>query len=266
MKKEMNVVITGGSSGLGEAVIGKIYEALQSNLIWKELKVNIFNIDLQKSKFSLDEKFGNFNVHDLQFDLDMAAENEQNFFALAQDYLPANIDILINNCGVNYIEWIDKLDSQQYDTVMNVNVKAPAFLVKHCLNKLVGGTILNIISNASDMAMTNSLVYNGSKGAMKIITKQMSRELSKTHNITVFGISPNKLGDTMMSRYIDNKVCELRGWTKEEAYKYQVESLPTRNETNKETLAEFIVFLLSSKERHIYLQGCILPYGAPMSN
>lgn len=263
MDKNFNIVITGGSSGLGEALIGKIYEALQKNLIWKEFKVNIFNIDLQPSKYALEESAGNFNVHDINFDL---TSPEFLFNNLSSRILPEKIDILINNCGVNYIEWIDKLDMEQYDVVMNVNVKAAVLLVKQNVNKLRDGTILNIISNASDMAMTNSLVYNGSKGAMKIITKQMSRELGKTHNITVFGVSPNKLNDTQMSRYIDSKVCELRRWTTEEAQKYQVDSLPSRNETNKEILAEFITFLLSSKQRHVYLQGCVLPYGGPMSN
>jgi NAD(P)-dependent dehydrogenase (short-subunit alcohol dehydrogenase family) len=263
MKQKMNIVMTGGSSGLGESIIGKIYESHKNNVIWRELEVNIFNIDLHHSKYSLEEKTGNFNVHDIIFDL---TSPEYLFTELSEQIIPDKVDILINNCGVNYIEWIEKIDMLQYDFVMDVNVKAPTLLVKHNLNKLRDGTILNIISNASDMAMTNSLVYNGSKGAMKIITKQMSRELGKTHNITVFGISPNKIGDTEMSKYIDHRVCELRGWTEEEAKKYQVESLPTRKETNKETLAEFIVFLLSSKQRHEYLQGCILPYGAPMSN
>lgn len=262
--KNFNIVITGGSSGLGEAIIGNIYKAHQENLIWKELNVNIFNIDLQSSKYSLEEKTGNFNVSDIKFDLGIGQEYQ--FEAMSKELLPEKIDILINNCGVNYIEWIEKLDMEQYDVVMNVNVKSAVMLVKNNLNKLRDGTILNIISNASDMAMTNSLVYNGSKGAMKIITKQMSRELGKTHNITVFGISPNKIGDTQMTRYIDHKVCELRGWTPEQAHEYQVSSLPSRNETNKEILAEFIIFLLSQKQRHVNLQGCILPYGGPMSN
>lgn len=267
MTKQMNIVITGGSSGLGEAIIGKFYEAHKQNLIWRELEVNIFNIDLQPSKFAMEEKIEKFAVYDIEFDLDEGCDyGDGLFYELVNDQLPDNIDILINNCGANYIEWIDKLDIASYDSVMNINVKAPVLLVKNSLDKLKNGTILNIISNASDMAMTNSLVYNGSKGAIKIITKQMSRELSKTHNITVFGISPNKIADTLMSDYIDEKVCELRNWTPEEARKYQVSSLPAGEETDKNVLAEFIVFLLSAKKRHQYLQGCIIPYGAPMSN
>lgn len=254
-----NIIITGAASGLGE-VITNLMAMNQFNFFED---ANIYSVDIQNNDDVDVIPVTKVNIHNLKFDFTNTAE-------LAYDHLvsklPDKIDILINNVGVNYIEWIDKIDMQQYDDLMSINVRSMVVLVKKLAERMKGGTILNIISNASDMAMTNSLAYNGSKGAQKIMTKQMARELGKTHDITVFGVSPNKLGDTQMSRYIDGKVCELRGWTKEEAQKYQVASLPCGVETSKETLAEFIVYLLSSKERHRYLQGCIIPYGAPMSN
>ena len=123
-------------------------------------------------------------------------------------------------------------------------------------------TIVNIVSNASHTPMTNSAAYNASKGAAHILTLQMARELRKTHGITVFGISPNKMHSTGMTSYIDERVCELRGWTKEQARSYQLASLPAGEETDPDTVAEFISFLLSKRERHMYLNGCIIPYGA----
>jgi NAD(P)-dependent dehydrogenase (short-subunit alcohol dehydrogenase family) len=124
------------------------------------------------------------------------------------------------------------------------------------------GTILNIVSNASHMPMTTSLAYNASKGAAHIMTLQMARELSKAHGITVFGISPNKLRGTEMSKDIEDQVVALRGWTPEYAKQYQLASLLAGEETDPDALAEFVAFLLSSKQRHKYLTGCILPYGA----
>ena len=62
--------------------------------------------------------------------------------------------------------------------------------------------------------------------------------------------------------YIESRVPELRGWTPEEADAYQRAALPTGHETDPAMLAEFIAFLLSTKERHQYLHGCDLPYGA----
>ena len=258
--KNLNILITGGSSGLGEAIIANMFKSHLENQIWNELNINIYNIDLQESKYSLNEKCGKFNVYDIKFDLSEGLEFK---FKQMVDILPEKIDILINNCGVNYLEWIENIDFDQYEALMNINVKSPTMLVKNCVDKLKDGTILNIISNASDLAMTNSLVYNGSKGAMKIITKQMARELSKTHSITVFGVSPAKIADTTMSRYVDSKVCDLRGWTEAESKAYQFKNMLVDEEINKNILGEFIVFLLSNKQRHKFLQGCIIPYGSP---
>jgi NAD(P)-dependent dehydrogenase (short-subunit alcohol dehydrogenase family) len=110
--------------------------------------------------------------------------------------------------------------------------------------------------------MTHSSAYNASKGAAHILTLQMARELKKRHNITVFGVSPNKMHSTQMTNYINNRVCELRGWTPEQAAEYQKASLPAGEETDPVACAEFIAFLLSTTHRHKYLNGCIIPYGA----
>ena len=91
------------------------------------------------------------------------------------------------------------------------------------------------------------------------MTKQLARELK---DLTVFGIAPNRLAGTDMSNYIEERVIETRGWTREDAQAYQAQSLPTGEETDPEALAEFIAWLLSSKRRHFYLTGCVLPYGA----
>jgi len=52
-----------------------------------------------------------------------------------------------------------------------------------------------------------------------------------------------------------------RGWTLEEAQKYQMAGLLTGEETDPAMCAEFISYLLSTKERHKYLAGCDMPYG-----
>ena len=136
-------------------------------------------------------------------------------------------------------------------------------MTKACLPKLIEskGTVLNIVSNAAHMPMTSSLAYNASKGAALIMTKQLARELTKRYGITVFSISPNKLHGTAMSEQIDDEVVRTRGWTKEQAVQYQLNGLLAGEETPVEAVAEFVTFLLSSKERHKYLTGTDIPYG-----
>lgn len=231
-----NVVITGASSGLGKCIAKEMaYRTPDAE------KLSLINWSL-----------------DAGVDIRHQDSIKRAVLDLPD---PARIDILINCAGINHIDFIPDLKVSDWDRVMDTNARGIYLTTQACIPFMKGGTILNIVSNASHMPMTSSLAYNASKGAAEIMTKQMSRELIKTHDITVFGISPNKLKNTGMSAYIDSKVCELRGWTPEEARKYQLASLPAGVETDPESLAEFIAFILSTKERHRYFAGCIIPYG-----
>jgi 2,3-dihydro-2,3-dihydroxybenzoate dehydrogenase len=180
-------------------------------------------------------------------------------------YGPApDVDILINCAGVNRTGWLEDYAEEDWDAVMDINAKGIFIMSQWLLEslKIRRGTILNIVSNASHMPMTTSLAYNASKGAAHIMTLQLARELTKRYGITVFGISPNKLAGTEMSRDIEEQVLATRGWTAEYARQYQLNALLTGEETDPDQLAEFISFLLSRKERHKFLSGCVLPYGA----
>jgi NAD(P)-dependent dehydrogenase (short-subunit alcohol dehydrogenase family) len=176
----------------------------------------------------------------------------------------SDLDILINNAGVNLINWLEDFEESQWDQVLDTNAKGIYLMSKACLPMLIKskGTIINIVSNAAHVPMTCSLAYNASKGAAHIMTLQLARELTKKHGITVFGIAPNKMKGTGMSDSIDDQVTMTRGWTKEEAQKYQLNGLLAGEETPPEMVALFISYLIQDKDHHKYLSGCILPYGA----
>lgn len=175
----------------------------------------------------------------------------------------SKLDVLINCAGINEIDWLENFEPDQWDRVMDINAKGIYMMTRALLPQLIAskGTVLNIVSNAAHMPMTCSAAYNASKGAALILTKQLARELTKKHGITVFSVSPNKLRGTGMSDSIDDQVVKTRGWSKEYAQQYQIQGLLTGKETPPEAVAEFVAFLLSSKARHEYLSGCDLQYG-----
>jgi len=174
------------------------------------------------------------------------------------------LDVLINNAGVNDIDWLEYFTSARWDHIMDTNTKGIFMMSQACLPMLAKsrGTIVNIVSNAASVPMRCSLAYNASKAAAHMMTLQLARELTPKHGITVFGIAPNKMAGTRMSQQIDRAVQQTRGWSPEQAEAYQRQSLLTGRETPPEAVADFIAFLLSDKTRHEYLSGCVLPYGA----
>lgn len=226
----MEVLITGAASGLGKC-IAEEFERYGEKLF----RVDLDSCDIRKSE----------EVRRLA------------------NSIP-KLDILINNAGVNRIGSVDAFSEQDWDLVLDTNVKSIYLMSQAFLPQLrySKGTIVNVVSNASRIPMTHSIAYNASKGAAAIMTRQMARELTRAYGITVFGINPNKLEKTGMSRYIENRVVELRGWSSEKARRYQLDALLTGFETKPEWIAELLVWLLVKKYRHQYLTGCLLDLGA----
>lgn len=222
-----NILVTGGDAGLGAAIVDA----------------------LRKDGHTV-----------------MSYDIKQRFDVLNPDPLLVEqfeLDVLINCAGINRINWLQNVSEQDWDAVMDVNVKGIFKMTQAFLPRLIErkGTVLNIVSNAAHMPMRCSAAYNASKGAALILTKQLARELT-SQGVTVFSVSPNKLRGTEMSDSIDQQVVATRGWTMEEAQRYQLAGLLTGEETPPEAVAEFIAFLLQDKEHHKYLSGCDIPYGA----
>lgn len=223
-------IITGASSGLGQAIAGAMlptYTVVDWSL---ETGVDITSrISLQKAASAIEGK----------------------------------VDVLINCAGYNYLDHIGNFPASQWDIVMDVNARGILFCCQALLDKFyVGGAICNIISNASHVPMTHSIAYNASKAAAAMMTRQMAKELWHSHSITVFGVSPNKMHSTRMTTAVDERAAELRGMTMEQARDYQLSKILIGEETHPNAVAEFIAFLLSSRQRYKYLAGCIMEYGA----
>lgn len=242
----MKVLITGcsGNNSLG----GMIAEAFKD--IDSEIEVIGINKDMTHND-SVD-----VNYHADLSDPESISEvcNE-----IRADY--DSIDCFIHCAGIPSLSWFEQIDDDEFiDTIM-VNSISTVFITRNLLDLLVGGTVVNMSSNASHMPMRCSLAYNMSKAALTMATKQMARELTKPNDMVIFSISPNKLKDTGMSNITDNHVPELRGWTKEEADQMQNNAILNGKQTDPRQLAHFIAYLLTDRTRHEMMSGCDIPYG-----
>jgi len=238
-----NFVITGSASGLGKEIYRLINqtEGMKAFGVDKDKGINTdINIDIRElwaTSGAIASRFDGFH----------------------------EIYGLINCAGVNYINNMEDIPEEQWYRVMDTNAKGIWLMAKGLMPLLEKskGVILNIVSNAAHIPMTHSIAYNASKAAALMMTKQMSRELTKSKGITVFSISPNKLKGTGMSTYIEKTVLELRpDLTADQAKQYQLNALPAGFETDPKHIAELIVWLLEKPHRHKYLTGCDLQLGA----
>lgn len=247
-----NAIITGGSSGLGLAIT----KALLATSNWR-----VFNLDTAAPVDLVSQNLTNITI-------DVTSEFHVKAFFSSFLSFHQHCDCLINNVGINCIGMLEDFAVDDWDRLLDTNARSIFMMTKYALPSLdeamktkESAVVLNIVSNAAHVPMTASCAYNASKGAAHIMTKQLARELTKRHGITVFGIAPNKMSHTGMSNYIDNEVCRTRGWTMEQAQEYQRQSLLVGEETPPEVIADLITYLLSSQQANKYLSGCIIPYG-----
>ncbi len=114
----------------------------------------------------------------------------QRLFSEAQKKF-GKLDILVNNAGVYEFAPLEKVTPEHFHKMFNLNVLALLLVsqeaVKHFGPK--GGSIVNVSSVASTIALPNTSVYSATKAAVDAITKSIGTELG-TRNIRVNSINP----------------------------------------------------------------------------
>ena len=104
-----------------------------------------------------------------------------------------SLDLLVNNASVFYPTSTESSTIEDWDKIINVNLRAPFFIAMG-LSKVLAvnqGSIVNIIDIHSDRPLKNFSIYSISKSGLKMLTKTLAKELAP--NIRVNGISPGSI-------------------------------------------------------------------------
>ena len=103
------------------------------------------------------------------------------------------IDVLVNNAGVNSVDWLDDVTAQSWNAIIDTNLRG----VFHCIQEVApvmtagsGGTIVNIASLVSVVGTSRQAVYTASKAGVVGLTRALAVELGSS-NIRVNSISPS---------------------------------------------------------------------------
>lgn len=122
------------------------------------------------------------------------------------------IDILINNAGIQRRHPFLEFPEEEWDQVIEVNQKS-VFLVSQAVGKHMvkrkAGKIINICSMQSELGRDTITPYAASKGAVKMMTRGMCVELAR-YNIQVNGIAPGYFKSDMTKALVEDK--EFTAW------------------------------------------------------
>lgn len=103
------------------------------------------------------------------------------------------LDVLVNNAGTNVPRRIFEVAEQDWDEVVDTNLKGPFFVTQAAARRMVdagkGGRVVNIASQYGVIANVNRVTYSASKGGVVNLTRALALELAP-HAITVNAVAP----------------------------------------------------------------------------
>ncbi len=154
------------------------------------------------------------------------------------------IDILINNAGIQFRKPMVELELKDWERVIDTNLNA-AFLVgreaaKRMIARGRGGKVINIASLTSEAARATVAPYTAAKGGIKMLTRSMAAEWAK-FNIQANAIGPGYILTEMNAALIENP--EFDAWVKA--------SNPAGRWGKPDELAGTAVYLASSASNYV---------------
>jgi len=232
--KNKVVLITGGTSGIGKQLVSDFLK-LGAKVICTT--TNIKNKKNKKNLFFEELDFNNnFNV--------------ENFLSRIRKY--SKIDVLINNAGVNKLDYINEIKLEDWQKIQNVNVEGPMLLTKEISKIMIkkeNGRIINISSIFGVVSKEKRAMYSTSKSALLGLTKASSLDLAK-YNILVNSVSPGFV-DTPLTRKIVGK----------KGFKKLVKNIPIGKMAKTYDISSLVIFLSSKYNSYITGQNFIIDGG-----
>ena len=226
--KNKKVLITGGSRGIGYAILKEFY--LNNSEI---LTIGSNMINLEKVK----KDFPKINIK--QLDLKNYENLKENFPKFIDEL--GGIDILINNAGITKDNLTLRMKEEEWKDVIDVNLNSVFFMCQFAIKVMIKkktGSIVNITSVVGHTGNAGQANYAASKAGIVGMTKSLAREYSKK-NIRLNCVSPGFI------------ITDMTKNLKEEYQNELLKNIPINRLGSGKDVANAVIFLASDASSYI---------------
>lgn len=230
-----NVLITGGTGGIGSAVALEFANSGYNVAIHTHSKI-------EKAGQLADELEQNFGIKALAVGADVSCQESVGdmFNVLEAEF--GNIDVLINNAGIAQQKLFTDISVEEWHKMLGVNLDGVFFCCKEVLKRFMlknhSGAILNISSMWGQVGASCEVHYSAAKAGVIGLTKALAKEVGLS-GVRVNCICPGVIMTDMMKSFDEDAINAL----KEEA--------PLNTLGTPQDIADAAVFLCSDKAKFI---------------
>lgn len=199
--KDKVVVITGASSGIGEATALRI-AADGAKLVLMARREERLQELAQKlmDEYQTDSMVVKLDITDREAVLEAFEEVKKTY---------GRIDVLVNNAGLMPVSFLDKLKIDEWDRMIDVNLKGLLYCIAGALPVMKSqqsGHIVNISSVAGRRVWPGFAVYNATKFGVTALSEAMRMELTPSMNIKVTVIEPGAVATELTQTITDQDI------------------------------------------------------------
>ena len=227
--EKKNIIVTGASGGIGNAIIKKLYEA-GANILASGTRIE-----------KLEELKKNFEgIKILKFDISQSNKIEE-FIENATNELDGSLNGIVNNAGITQDNLAIRMSLDEWQKVININLTSTFLMSKFAIKKMLknkSGKIVNITSVVGHTGNLGQANYTASKAGIVAMSKSLAIEYAKK-NININCISPGFI-KTAMTDKIDEKFKEII-----------VSKIPSARLGEPSDIANAVLFLSSDQSDYI---------------
>ena len=231
--KGKNVIITGGSRGIGKGIAEKFAQN-GANIAFTNIEMSDESIELSKNLEKLGVKAKAYVSNAADFE---AAQK------LADDVINdfGSIDVLVNNAGITKDNLLMRMSEEDFETVMKVNMNSVFNNTKAVLRPMLkqrSGSIINLSSVVGVKGNPGQSNYSASKAAIIGFTKSIALELG-SRNIRCNAIAPGFIETEMTKALNDDQVND---WA---------DNIPLKRTGQVDDIANTSLFLASDMSAYV---------------
>jgi 3-oxoacyl-[acyl-carrier protein] reductase len=227
--EKKNIIVTGASGGIGNAIIKKLSEA-GANILASGTRIE-----------KLEELKKNFEgLKILKFDISQSDKIEE-FIENATSELSGSLDGIVNNAGITQDNLAIRMSLDEWQKVITINLTSTFLMSKFAIKKMLknkSGKIVNITSVVGHTGNLGQANYTASKAGIVAMSKSLAIEYAKK-NININCISPGFI-QTAMTDKIDDKFKEVI-----------ISKIPSARLGEPDDIANAVLFLSSDQSNYI---------------
>lgn len=178
-------IVTGGSQGIGRAIV-ELFAAEGAKIV--------YSLDLKQADFSAPQVVSKIlNTTDRETTQKIVDEVKEKY---------GKIDVIVNNAGVTRDALVAKMTEEQWNTVIDVNLKGPFYMVQAAANYLMEQETASIITLSSVVGLYGNVGqtnYAATKAGVVAMSKTWTKELSRRGaNIRANAIAPGFINTAIL--------------------------------------------------------------------